>query len=123
MRAMSTNVCIDLSRVANDAQLLSTIGEALCLGGPAGNHPTRVGVNRGWGLNWHALNDSLSCLDTGGIWGTSPKLSFPLMIRFEQSGNLRRACPEALTSLREILLDTQALYAQRRLEFAFELIK
>ena len=66
---------IDLGEARTSDHVLGTLGRVLQLGGPDGNIPvTTVGAGRGWGMNWDALRDSLRCLDTGGIWGTSPHL-------------------------------------------------
>lgn len=118
---MTNLITIDLSEATDGLQLLSAMGEQLCLGGPGGNHPVSAVDGGGWGCNWNALADSLCYLDSGGIWGTSPVQTLPLLLRLSGTKSVASHCPDALDMLQEILLETKEKYAQRGLEFAFEL--
>ncbi|MEG1456042.1 MAG: hypothetical protein RSC66_10805, partial [Comamonas sp.] len=62
-----TQLTIDLDGMTHKAQILAALGAALSLGGPDANHPVRPGEERGWGMNWDALFDSLLNLHSGGI--------------------------------------------------------
>lgn len=117
---MQNVITIGLDNVSNESELLSVIGSQLCLGGPEGNHKVHAVVG-GWGLNWNALTDSLTCLDSGGIWGTSPTLQFPLFLRFSGAAQLAQSCPAALEELGTILLDVQTSYARVGIGFDFEI--
>jgi len=114
---------IDLGGVTDGAALLHRLGERLELGGPAGNHSVdAVNGMAGWGMNWDALADSLCYLDTGGIWGTSTKVPFPLLLRFENVEALRGESPEMLDLLKEVLERTKAAYGRsgKNFEYALE---
>ncbi len=116
---MPVIVTVDLRDASNDAELLAIIGEALQLGGPDGNNSVIPASTIGWGMNWDALADSLSCLDTGGIWGTSKRLGFPLSLRFEGARRLSLESPRTLGTLLEVLQLTKQKYANSGLDFDF----
>ena len=114
-------IVIDLRAVRSEAQLMDALGEALELGGPNGNVLiAHSSDGKGWGKNWDALLDSLSCLDTGGIWGTSRKLRFPLRLTLKNASAFRRSDKESCSVLLEVLEDARARYAKHGLEFAYE---
>ena len=114
-------IIIDLRAVQSKSQLMDALGEALELGGPNGNvqveHPSD---GKGWGKNWDALLDSLSCLDAGGIWGTSRKRHFPLRLRLKNSAAYRIADQKGFAVLLEVLEDARERYSEHGLEFAYE---
>jgi hypothetical protein len=114
-------VSIDLANVRSKAELLAQVGEVLEFGGVGdiGQRPSPASDD-GWGRNWDALSDSLCYLDTGGIWGTSRQLPFPLTLRFENSAGLRSADPESVRLLTEILGDLVAKYERNEMDFKFE---
>lgn len=113
-------IAIDLASVRSTAQLMNVFGEALELGGPNGNvHVRSPADGKGWGKNWSALLDSLTCLDTGGIWGTSQKRRFPLRLELKNSASYRAADPTGFATLVEVLEDARGRYAERDLEFAY----
>lgn len=112
---------IDLAGIRSTNQLLAHLGSELELGGPAGNHKTRAGEERaGWGLNWSALKDSLCYLDSGGIWGTSTRLPFPLTLRFVNHDAFEYACPQEFATLVSILEDVRSIYRRSGLDFGFQ---
>jgi hypothetical protein len=113
---------IDLLGCADSKSVLLKIGEVLQLGGPDGNHPVEaVNAGEGWGVNWDALNDSLSSLDEGGIWGNSKKPEFPLNITFENYDEFSKNDKDGFKILKEICKDTSAKYKKDNLicEFTF----
>lgn len=113
-------IAIDLSSVRSTTQLMDVFGEALELGGPHGNVQVQGPADgRGWGKNWNALLDSLTCLDTGGIWGTSRKLRFPLRLELKNSSGYRAADPEGFATLIDVLEDAREQNAESDLEFAY----
>ncbi|MEG0000355.1 MAG: barstar family protein [Comamonas sp.] len=118
----ATQLTIDLGGITQKAQILAALGAALCLGGPDGNHPVRPGEDRGWGMNWDALFDCLLNLHSGGIWGTAPRLAFPVKLTFAHAQPLARANPQAFAILRDILEQTRAAYARQNRQFDFELV-
>src|SRR5688572_7019544 len=101
---------IDLNGVADSAALLYVLGQRFELGGPLANHPVGPNGMTGWGMNWDALADSLRYLDAGGIWGTSTKVPFPLLLRFENVEALSREDPQALGLLQEVLEEAKVSY-------------
>ena len=120
MGAPGDTIAIDLESVRSTAQLMNVIGEALELGGPNGNvHVQNPTDGKGWGKNWSALLDSLTCLDTGGIWGTSQKRRFPLRLELKNSAGYRTADPTGFATLVEVLEDARERYAESDLEFAY----
>jgi hypothetical protein len=120
MTARGETIAIDLQGVQSAAQLMDALGEALELGGPGGNVEVQKPVDgKGWGKNWNALLDSLTCLDTGGIWGTSRKPRFPLLLELRNASALRTADPKAFATLTEILQDARDRYAKSNLEFGY----
>ena len=121
---MVTVVSIDLTGVVDARGLLARLGESLELGGPGGNHcVSDPNTTSGWGMNWDALADCLSCLETGGIWGTSRRHQFPMCLRLENVGELHEENPEALATLEEILKETQAKYSLISLCFEYSILK
>jgi hypothetical protein len=111
---------IDVAGIKTKDELLTLLGRELFLGGVNGNHPLKaVNAGAGWGMNWDALKDSLSCLDSGGIWGTSPKLEFPLLLEFINSDQYMNADREGFRILKSILNDTKATYLKDGLQFNY----
>ncbi len=114
---------IDLLGTRDEKEVLFKFGESLDLGGPNGNYSPDVSKpNSGWGMNWNALNDSLSCLDSGGIWGTSKKFEFPLKLVIKNSLDFQKYNSESFKILQEILSDKTDQYKLRNKEFSFEFI-
>lgn len=114
-------VVLDLDHVRSKEQLIELLGEKLEFGGRSGNHPvTAVDAGRGWGRNWDALKDSLTCLDSGGIWGTGRQFRFPLRIQFANSTNYREADPEGFETLAAILRDVQGIYAKDGMHLSYQ---
>lgn len=118
---MTTKIEIELTGLVDAKLVLARIGECLQLGGPDGNHTVRPGGESGWGMNWDALFDCFLNLHSGGIWGTSPVLDFPLRLSFLGSGDLRRETPRAFSILQDILEQTRETYARRGMDFEFDL--
>ena len=122
MEAPAQTVAIDLAGVRSTPQLMDAFGEALELGGPNGNvHVQSPTDGMGWGKNWSALLDSLTCLDTGGIWGTSRQFRFPLRVVLKNSATYRAADPKGFATLMEVLEDARERYAENDLEFAYRI--
>jgi hypothetical protein len=120
---MDNQVIIDLSGIINKDQLLKKLGEVFEFGGPGGNIPvSSLNAGKGWGLNWDALNDSLMYLSIGGIWGTSRKFMFPLIVVFKNSHELQKNEKESFEILREILKDSVSKYKSKNIEFILEFI-
>lgn len=118
------NVTINLKDCNNEEKVLSKIGEILFLGGIDGNIPGKSDVTmKGWGLNWDALNDSLSCLDTGGIWGNSPKFKFPLQLIFVNCSSLKKNDPSTFMVLKETLEATKNIYKENKKKLTYSLNK
>jgi RNAse (barnase) inhibitor barstar len=65
------------------------------------------------------LLDSLTCLDTGGIWGTSRKHRFPLQLELKNLATYRAADPGGFATLMEVLEDARERYAENDLEFTY----
>ena len=120
MSAQGDTVVVDLQGVRSAAELMDALGDALELGGPNGNvqvqHPTD---GRGWGKNWDALLDSLTCLDSGGIWGTSRKLRFPLRLELKNSSTYRATDQKGFGILMEILDTARERYGENDLHFTY----
>lgn len=104
---------IDLKNCDTEEKVLSKIGEILDLGGTVGNN------KKGWGHNWNALNDSLSYLDVGGIWGSSKILEFPLELVFTNFQSFQEKEPNGFKTLVEILEDKAELYKKSGQLFSF----
>ncbi|MFO1519502.1 MAG: barstar family protein [bacterium] len=104
-------VIIDLKACENKQTVLLAFGEAFQFGGPNGNFPCKRGIEGGWGVNWDALADSLTCLEEGGIWGTSPKFEMPLRVIIKNGDAYQRNDPEGFETLMEILSGTQFYYS------------
>jgi len=117
-----TVLTISLLGKRTKAEVLCVLGEVLQLGGPGGNHPVSPGGQAGWGHNWDALFDCLLNLPSGGIWGTSPPVRFPLRLVLTDAGQLAQQSPDALTVLTDVLEQTRDTYARtgRIFEFAIE---
>jgi hypothetical protein len=121
MMSEGETVVLDLDQVRSKEQLIDLLGEKLEFGGPGGNHTvTAVDAGKGWGRNWDALKDSLACLDSGGIWGTSRQFRFPLRIQFANSTKYRKADPEGFETLAEILGEVQGIYAKDGMRLRYE---
>lgn len=116
---MPNILTIDIQGEHSKANVLAAMGEALQLGGPGGNHPVRAGEEFGWGMNWDALFDSLLYLDSGGIWGTSPVIEFPLELVISGTGAFARHNPDAFAVLKDVLEQTRETYARTGLVFGF----
>ncbi len=122
MGAHGDTIAIDLHGVRSTAQLMDVFGEVLELGGPNGNVQVQgPSDGKGWGKNWNALLDSLTCLDTGGIWGTSRKLRFPLQLELRNFSTYRATDPRGFATLMEVLEDARERYAENDLEFGYRL--
>ena len=120
MSAHGDAVVVDLRGVRSTAQLMDAFGEALELGGPNGNvQVERPSDGMGWGKNWDALLDSLMYLDTGGIWGTSRKLRFPLQLELRNLSEYRAIDQKGFATLMEILENVRERYAQNDLHFTY----
>ncbi len=121
---MVTVVRIDLAGVVDARSLLARLGESLELGGPDGNHRVSdPNTTTGWGMNWDALADCLSCLETGGIWGTSRRHQFPMCLRLENVDELQEENPEALATLEGILKEAQTKYSLSSLCFEYSILR
>ena len=116
-----TTVIIDLAEVLTTSDLLARIGDVLEFGGPGDLTGTNPTSGRGWGRNWDALADCLCYVDSGGIWGTSRPLKFPLSLRFENSSGIQAAEPASVRTLIEVLEDAATKYAKTGFIFNFEL--
>jgi hypothetical protein len=112
---------ISLQGAKRKEDVLARFGESLELGGPGGNAPVDRLQGKGWGFNWDALADSLCELATGGIWGTSRKLAFPLHLRITGSKEFRRRSPDDFEQLYSILRATETHYSQQDQGFDFEI--
>jgi hypothetical protein len=122
MGAPGDVIAVDLEGVRSTPELMDVFGEALELGGPSGNVDVQSPADgRGWGKNWNALLDSLTCLDTGGIWGTSRRLRFPLQLDVKNLATYRAADPGGFATFIEVLEDARQRYAENDLEFTYRL--
>jgi RNAse (barnase) inhibitor barstar len=120
MSARGDTVVVDLQGVRSTAQLMDALGKALELGGPNGNVQVESPTDgRGWGKNWDALLDSLTYLDTGGIWGTSRKLRFPLRLELKNLSTYRATDQEGFATLVEVLETARERYAENDLQFTY----
>jgi hypothetical protein len=119
--AFAEVIDIDISTIPTDVALLERLGEVFEFGGPDGNVRYRTGMgSKGWGINWNALHDSLSYLDTGGIWGTSRIPKFPLCVRFLGCESYKARNPEGFSILEDILLGKETAYDLQGLVFRCE---
>jgi RNAse (barnase) inhibitor barstar len=105
-----TVVKIDLSAVNSKATLLETFDETLSLGGP--------GV---WGMNWDALADCLTCLDSGGIDGQRPRYALPLKLVIVNHHDFARRNRRDFDTLIGILADVVQVYGRAGKGFEYEL--
>jgi hypothetical protein len=113
-------VVVDLGSVRSKEELLDVLGDVLELGGPEGNVEVRRPTDgKGWGKNWDALLDSLTCLDSGGIWGTSRTLRFPLRLELTNSSTYRDADENGFSILSEVLEAVRERYAKDNLQFEY----
>lgn len=94
-------VIVDLKGLTTDEEILYKFGEVFELGGPDTNQT--LTNSSGWGQNWDALNDSLSHLNTGGIWGTGKKFTFPLVIEIQNSEEFQKNSTKGFLILKDIL--------------------
>ncbi len=117
---MNNQIVIDLSGINNKDQLLHKLGDIFEFGGKTGNFPASHESKAGWGMNWDALNDSLDYLATGGIWGTSKKLRFPLKVVFENSDKLQESDKKSFEILKEIFEGHSNKYKAENTEFIVE---
>jgi hypothetical protein len=114
-------VRIDLGSIESKSALIALLGETFNFGGTDGNRPVdAVNSGSGWGMNWDAVADSFCYLESGGIWGTSPKFAFPLRLEFESAGACEERLPEAFAVLKEILYETRAKYRADGLVLEFD---
>jgi hypothetical protein len=111
---------IDLAGANTTEAVLTVLGKELCLGGPDGNH-TVIAANAGdgWGMNWDALQDSMLYLDSGGIWGNSPKFAFPLLLELVNCSSFREADPQSFQILKDVLSTTKERYAEDGIQFDY----
>ncbi len=116
---MPNILTISIQSQRTKADVLAAIGEALQLGGPAGNHPVRPGEESGWGMNWDALFDCLLNLHSGGIWGTSPVIEFPFELVITGAEAFARENPGAFAVLNDVLEQTREIYARTGRVFEF----
>ncbi|BFO57016.1 barstar family protein [Acidovorax sacchari] len=116
---MPNVLTINIQGKHSKADVLAAMGEALQLGGPGGNHPVRPGEESGWGMNWDALFDCLLNLHSGGIWGTSPVIEFPLELVITGAGLFARDNPDAFAVLNDVLEQTRETYARSGRVFEF----
>ena len=113
-------VRIDLTDCEDKEEVLLRFGEVLVFGGPNGNASVKTGVEgKGWGVNWDALTDCLRRLEIGGIWGTSPKMEFPLKLVIENCETFKNNQPKEFRVLVEILEDLEEEYAEEGKVFEF----
>lgn len=120
---MHNVLTIDIQGKRSKAEVLAAMGEALQLGGPGGNRPVRPGEESGWGMNWDALFDCLLNLHSGGIWGTSPVIEFPLELVISGAGAFARDNPDAFAILNDVLEQTRETYARSGRVFEFAIRK
>lgn len=117
-----TTKIIDLAGANSSEAVLHLFGKALCLGGPGGNHPVMaVDAGEGWGPNWDALQDSMLLLDSGGIWGSSPGASFPLLLEIVNCSSFRNADPQGYDILTDVLSVVKQRYAEEGMQFDYVL--
>ena len=115
------NVEIDLLQCESKNEVLLKFGEALRFGGKNGNNSvTGPFAGKGGGINWDALNDSLRYLDSGCICGTSPKLTFPIIVKITNYQRFNQNVPEQFKVLVEILEDAKAEYTKEGKVFEFK---
>jgi hypothetical protein len=94
-------IIVDLDKLTTDKEVLHKFGEVFELGGPATDQT--LGDRSGWGQNWNALNDSLSYLAVGGIWLTSKKFTFPLVVEIQNSEEFQKNNPKGFSILKDVL--------------------
>lgn len=117
----NTTKIIDLAGANTSDAVLRVFGKALFLGGRDGNHPVMaVDAGEGWGLNWDALQDSLLLLDSGGVWGSSPGVSFPLSLEVVNCSSFRNKDPRGYGILEDILRTVKERYAEQGMELDYE---
>jgi hypothetical protein len=116
-------VQIDLQNITNERELLREFGAKLELGGSDGNvHVAGINAGRGWGMNWDALADSLTCLDTGGIWGTSFRFEFPMIVELLNSNKYAQESAKDFELLVAVLRSTAEFYSKAGMVFKYELL-
>ncbi len=115
-------VTIDLRGVRTEYGVLKAFGEALYFGGPNKAHNLNEKRQEGWGYSWHGMKDCLSCLDSGGIWQTSPKFSFPLHLKILHNGTIDGLWGYPQATMLDILGQTKTLYLNDDLQFSYELV-
>lgn len=116
---MPNILTISIQGKRSKADVLAAMGKALQLGGPDGNHPVFPGEESGWGMNWDALFDCLLNLHSGGIWGTSPIIEFPLELVISGAEAFARKNPDAFAVLNDVLEQTRETYARTGRVFGF----
>ncbi len=112
-------ITIDLRGVRGPYGIFTAFGNTLYFGGISQAHWLSNKRKEGWGFNWNAMNDCLSCLDSGGIWGTAPEYKFPLHLILLHNGSLQAGSKKIML---EILDDTQTLYTKNSMSFTYELV-
>jgi hypothetical protein len=114
-------IVIDLQFTRTTDELLDLFGAVFEFGGPNDRNPDRMvsADQRGWGRNLAALNDCLSCLDSGGIWGTSRKVRFPLTVEISNWSAYQSANPGEWETLLEILESKRDMYKRHGMSFQY----
>ena len=111
---------ISLSGANSKSEVLEVIGESLDFGGQEENLPSDANADIGWGVNWDALVDCLRMLSSGGIWGTSRRFEFPLIIQFIDYQDFMESSPDDFQTLVSILESTRDHYLESNMEFNFK---
>ena len=117
-------VVIDLSGTRGKGDVIRALGGAFEFGGPsATDNVAASGIDdshRGYGQNWDAVIDCFRDLDNGGIWGTSRRFQFPLLVIFKNWAHLESLDGNALSDLKEVLSIASSESAEGQKEFRFE---
>ena len=113
-------IIVDLEGLKTKQEVLLKFGEVFEFGGPDGNVPVEaINAGKGWGINWDAMNDSLSHLEAGGIWGTSKKFMFPLYMKVVNYQDFAKNDPEGFTILEDILKISAERYHKEHKSFQY----
>lgn len=115
---MSNEIRIDLARVTSSSRLFGLMDQTFEFGGGP-YAPYEGAPGTGWGGNWSALKDCLCYLDSGGIWGTSTKIIFPLKLRFLNHAGFARLCKPDFDTFVEILEAVRDTYSKGGMSFQF----
>lgn len=108
-------IIIDLSGLITKLETTKRFSETLDFGRYSDG--SLVALN-----NWDAFNDCLSYLDVGGIYGTSEKISFPLILSIKGYSDFKNNNPKDFLILKDILSEKQILYKKynQDLQIVFE---